>query len=109
MGNDQASGGSNGGMCRRGAESQRNSGFWKERGGREAATRSKENNQASLPGPEAFGNTNLKMLFPPERLSEQWYRQGTAMFSQGQGVDEILGEEAEDPGEFANQSRSLHE
>ena len=31
--------------------------------------RSKDN-QASIPGPEAFGNTNLKMQFPPERLSE---------------------------------------
>ena len=32
--------------------------------------RSKENNQASIPGSVAFGNTNPKMQFPPERLSE---------------------------------------
>lgn len=31
------------------------------------------------------------------------------MFPQGQEADGILGEEAEDSGEFANQSRGLHE
>jgi len=31
------------------------------------------------------------------------------MFPQGQEVDGILGEEAEDSGEFPHQSRSLHE
>lgn len=108
-GDDQATGGSNGGVRMRGAESQRNSGFWKKKYGQEAAMRSKENNQASIPGSEAFGNTNLKIEFPPESLSEQWYGQGTTMFSQRQEVDGIWGEEAEDRGDFANQTRSLHE
>lgn len=64
-------GDSNGGACMRGAASRRDSGFWKGWDSREAAMRSKDN-QASIPGPEAFGNTNLKMQFPPERLSEPW-------------------------------------